>query len=165
MPADPLPQDRFRFLIIGDVVGRPGRRAVKEVLPRLKEAWKLDLVVANVENSASGSGITMRLFRELRDAGCELMTLGDHAWKRRENLEVLEKEPLLIRPHNYPEKALGRGVVTFESRCGVKVGLITVLGRVFMPAVDCPFATIDDFAHHQFHHGFSHYCSPGTWVV
>ena len=145
MPADSaVPSDeRFRFLIIGDVVGRPGRRAVKEVLPQLKRAWGLDLVICNAENSASGSGITPRLFRELRDAGCELMTLGDHAWKRRENLEVLEKEELLLRPHNYPEKALGRGVLTYESASGVKVGLITVLGRVFMPAVDCPFATID----------------------
>ncbi len=137
-------EKRFRILLIGDIVGRPGRRAVQALVPVMKDSWQLDLVVANAENAASGSGITPRLFRELSAAGVELMTLGDHAWKRKDTLEVLQKEERLLRPLNYPEEAFGTGVTVFEAAGGVPVGLVTVLGRVFMPPVACPFKRVDE---------------------
>lgn len=145
MPVE-LPDGRVvqRILILGDVVGRPGRDAVRALVPELRQAWELDLVIANAENAASGSGITPRLFRELANAGVDLMTLGDHSWKRKDNLDVLKKESKLLRPHNYPEDALGTGVGVVETAAGVKVGMVTVLGRIFMAPVECPFRTIDE---------------------
>jgi len=133
----------LRILLIGDIVGRPGRNVVKDRLPGLRESLDLDMVIANAENSAAGSGITMKIFNELRAAGIDLMTLGDHAWKRRDNLEVLDKEPLCLRPHNYPEVASGKGWSVIETDSGTKVAYIIVLGRVFMEPVSCPFKTID----------------------
>ncbi len=135
--------DPISILILGDVVGRPGRDAVKEWVPRLREAWGLEYVIANAENSAAGSGITPKLFRELNRAGVDLMTLGDHAWKRRDNLDVLDKESHLLRPHNYPADARGTGSIVVETPNGHKIGMVTVLGRVFLGHVDCPFKTID----------------------
>ena len=139
MPAS----DTFRVLIIGDIVGRPGRDAVTAAVPELRASLGLDLVVANAENSASGSGITPRLFREIQRAGVDVMTLGDHAWKRRDNLDVLRKEERLLRPGNYPDEAMGKGALVFDAPDGTRVGLITVLGRIFMDPVACPFRTID----------------------
>ena len=138
-----MPARHFRILIIGDIVGRPGRQIVKELVPSLREKLELDCVIANAENAAAGSGITPRLFRELTEAGIELMTLGDHAWKRKENLDVLATEPRLLRPHNYPKEALGTGATVYETPAGERIGFVTVLGRVFMPSVDCPFRTVD----------------------
>ncbi|MFQ5654961.1 MAG: TIGR00282 family metallophosphoesterase [Planctomycetota bacterium] len=140
MPAEPT---AVRILLIGDIVGRPGRRIVREPLPALRERWRLDLVVANAENAASGSGITPRLYRDLRSAGIDLMTLGDHAWKRKDNLEVLGSEERLLRPHNYPIHARGTGAGVVETSGGIPVAVVTVLGRVFMEPVDCPFRAID----------------------
>lgn len=139
-----MPADRgfYRVLLIGDIVGRPGREAVKELVPELRRSWQLDAVIANAENSASGSGLTPRLCRELQRAGVDMMTLGDHTWKRRDNLDVLKKEPTVLRPHNYPDEALGTGVIAHEIE-GAAVGLVTVLGRVFMGSVDCPFQSVD----------------------
>lgn len=143
MPDETMSRDRLRILILGDIVGRPGRTAVKELLPGLRESWAIDLVVANAENAAAGSGITLRLYRELAAAGIDVMTLGDHTWKRKENLEVLEKEPRLLRPHNYPAVALGTGSIVIDLEDGTRVGLVTVLGRIFMAPVECPFQAID----------------------
>ncbi len=116
---------------------------MQEVLPLMKEAWEIDLVIANAENAASGSGITPRLFKELTEAGVQLMSLGDHSWKRKENLNVLEKEERLRRPHNSPEEALGTGVGVVHASGEIPVVLVTVLGRVFMSPVECPFRSVD----------------------
>jgi len=143
--TDTLPAggDPLRILLIGDIVGKPGRRVVRERLAALRREWEIDLVIANAENSAAGSGITHRIFRDLRGAGVDLMTMGDHSWKRRDNLEVFEKEDRLLRPLNYPAQAMGTGSYLFEIPDGPPVGVVVVLGRVFMDAVDCPFRTID----------------------
>ncbi len=133
----------LKILLIGDIVGKPGRRIVREQLPRLRKEWELDLVIANAENSAAGSGITHRIFRDLRGSGVDLMTMGDHAWKRKDNLEVYQKEERLLRPMNYPDSAMGTGQYVIEVEEGVKVGVVVVLGRVFMENVDCPFRTLD----------------------
>ena len=140
MPGD---VHETRILLIGDIVGKPGRRIVQEMLPGLRESLDLDMVIANAENSAAGSGITPKIFADLRAAGVDLMTLGDHAWKRKDNLEVLDKEALCLRPHNYPEEAKGTGWAVVETADGVKVAYIIVLGRVFMDSVDCPLRTVD----------------------
>ncbi len=140
-----MPDERpaFRVLILGDIVGKPGRDAVVEVLPELRARHGIDFVLANAENAAAGSGITLRLFRELCRAGIDVMTLGDHSWKRRDNLEVFAKEKRLLRPHNYPGDAIGTGVLVMETKDGESVAIVTVLGRIFMEPVDCPFRTID----------------------
>jgi metallophosphoesterase (TIGR00282 family) len=113
------------------------------MLPDLRKSLDLDIVIANAENSAAGSGITPKIFAELRAAGVDLMTLGDHAWKRKDNLEVLNKEELCLRPGNYPEVAAGKGWGIVATDSGIKVAHIIVLGRVFMDSVDCPFRTVD----------------------
>ncbi|HIC22262.1 MAG TPA: TIGR00282 family metallophosphoesterase [Planctomycetes bacterium] len=133
----------MRILLIGDIVGKTGRRIVKQKLPGLRESLGLDLVIANAENSAAGSGITPKIFSELRAAGVDLMTLGDHAWKRKDNLDVLNNEELCLRPSNYPEVAAGKGWGVVSTESGVQVAHIIVLGRVFMDAVDCPFRAVD----------------------
>jgi len=138
MPTDPL-----RILIIGDIVGKPGRRIVREQVPRLRKEWGLDLVIANAENSAAGSGITHRIFRDLRGAGVDLMTMGDHSWRRKDNIEVFEKEDRLLRPLNYSDRAVGAGTFVHELEGGTKVGVVVVPGRVFMDGVDCPFRAVD----------------------
>lgn len=138
MSSDPL-----RILIIGDIVGKPGRRIVREQVPRLRKEWDLDLVIANAENSAAGSGITHRIFRDLRGSGVDLMTMGDHSWRRKDNIEVFEKEDRLLRPLNYSDRAVGAGSFVHELPDGTKVGMLIVLGRVFMDGVDCPFRAID----------------------
>lgn len=133
----------IRILLIGDIVGKTGRRIVKQMLPDLRKSLDLDIVIANAENSAAGSGITPKIFAELRAAGVDLMTLGDHAWKRKDNLEVLNNEELCLRPGNYPEVAAGKGWGIVATDSGIKVAHIIVLGRVFMDSVDCPFRTVD----------------------
>ncbi len=132
-----------RILVIGDIVGKVGREIVKEMLPDLRENLNLDLVIANAENSAAGSGITPKIFAELRAAGVDLMTLGDHAWKRKDNLDVLNNEALCLRPHNYPEVAAGKGWEVVTTGAGIPVAHVIVLGRVFMEAVDCPLRCVD----------------------
>ena len=140
MPADDA---LLRILIIGDIVGSPGRDAAKAIVPRLRDELELDLVIANAENAAAGSGITLRIFRELKRAGIDVMTMGDHTWRRKDNLEVLKREDRLLRPHNYPTEALGTGTIVVSADGGVEVGLVTVLGRIFMDPVACPFKTVD----------------------
>lgn len=133
----------LRILLIGDIVGKPGRRIVRDRVPRLRREWGLDLVIANAENSAAGSGITPRIFRDLRGAGVDLLTMGDHSWRRKDNLEVFEKEARLLRPQNYPDRAIGTGTHVIDLPGGERVGVVIVLGRVFMENVDCPFRTLD----------------------
>lgn len=133
----------IRLLVIGDIVGRPGRRLVQEWLPELRQQWQLDGIIANAENSAAGSGITEKIYSDLKASGVDMMSLGDHAWKRKDNLAVLADHPDCIRPMNYPTVAEGAGQFIFEVGSGVKVAYTIVLGRVFMDPVDCPYQTVD----------------------
>ena len=134
----------MNLLFIGDVVGHPGRRVISEQLPALRNRLKLDLVVANAENIADGAGITKKTADELFAAGVDVMTNGNHAWDKKEALDYITTEPRLLRPHNYPEGTPGTGwfVTTIES--GHKVGILNIMGNVYMhPALACPFATAD----------------------
>jgi 2',3'-cyclic-nucleotide 2'-phosphodiesterase len=129
----------MKVLFLGDVVGRPGRKAVKGLLPDLKKKYSLDMVVANAENASGGLGLTAGSARELFGLGLDAMTSGNHIWKHREIYPVLDSEPRLLRPANYPEGAPGTGLGIYRTSTGVEVALINLIGRTFMSPVDCPF--------------------------
>ncbi len=131
----------MKILFIGDIVGSPGREAVKKLLPQLRQEFKLDFVIANAENAAGGSGITSRVANELFDAGVCVLTSGDHIWKKSEIFEIINEDKRILRPVNFPSGAPGRGGEVFQAESGIKVGVINVQGRVFMEALDSPFKT------------------------
>lgn len=129
----------MNILFIGDVVGEPGRRAVKELLPKLKTKYNLEFVVANGENAAGGSGITPGLADEILGYGVDVITSGDHIWKKKEILDYIDTSKRLLRPANYPPDVPGYGSTVVESESGTKVAVINLQGRVFMQAIECPF--------------------------
>lgn len=131
----------MKVLFIGDIMGEPGRRAISRTLHKLVAQHGVDLVVGNGENVAGGFGITPDLAQELFELGLAVITTGNHAWDRKEALEYFRYEPRLLRPANYPEGAPGRGSTVVESASGEKLAVIQVMGRVYMPALDCPFQT------------------------
>jgi metallophosphoesterase (TIGR00282 family) len=133
----------MRILFVGDVVGRSGRAAVADRLPKLITDWKLDLVIVNGENSAGGFGITEAIYTELIDAGADAVTLGNHAWDQREALVFIERAPKLVRPLNYPAGTPGRGAALVEAKNGKRALIINAMGRIFMDPLDDPFAAID----------------------
>src|SRR5438477_12309474 len=133
----------MRILFVGDIVGRSGRVIVYERLPNLVRDWKLDLVVANGENSAGGFGITETIYRELVDCGVDAVTLGNHAWDQKEALVFIERAPRLIRPINYPAGTPGRGSAIVTARSGARVLVVNVMGRTFMDPLDAPFAALE----------------------
>ncbi len=133
----------MRLLLIGDVVGRPGRDIVRQALPALIRCEQIDLVVANGENAAAGAGITPAQCDELLAAGVNGITLGDHIYRRREIQPRLESADNLVKPANYPGTAPGQEYMLLTARNGVRVAVISLLGRVFMRPVDCPFAAAD----------------------
>ena len=133
----------MRLLLIGDIVGKPGRQIVAEAVRGLRVEQQLDLVVANAENAAAGSGLTENNYRELIAAGIDGITMGDHVYRRREIFSVLENERKIVRPANFPHEAPGHGFMTLRSRNGIDVGVFLCLGRVFMSPVDCPFQAAD----------------------
>jgi metallophosphoesterase (TIGR00282 family) len=133
----------MRLLFIGDVVGRPGRDIVCRAVPRLVAERQLDLVIANAENAAGGSGLTPEIYRELVAAGVDGITLGDHVYRRREIIPVLERESNIVRPANLPDEAPGRVWATVTARDGTRVGIFTLLGQLFMKPADSPFRLAD----------------------
>lgn len=133
----------MRLLFLGDVVGRTGRKAVVEALPRLRARYALDLVVVNAENAAGGFGITEAILLELLDAGADVVTLGNHAFDQKETLVYIERHERLLRPLNFPKGTPGRGAGIFRARNGADVLVMNAMGRVFMTDLDCPFRAID----------------------
>ncbi len=133
----------MKILIIGDVVGRPGRKAVKLLAPILREKFNFDFFIANAENAAGGSGITIKTAKELLDAGVDVITTGDHVFKQKEAEQALS-DTRIIRPLNYPPEAPGKGWTIVTSRSGEKIAVVNLLGRTFMKPVDCPFRAISD---------------------
>ena len=130
-------------LCIGDVFGEPGRRALAHFLPRLRDEFEVDLVVVNVENAAAGFGITPALARQLLGGGVDVMTSGNHIWDKKEILDYIVKENLLLRPANYPPGTPGVGSIVVKARTE-KVGVLNLQGRAFMATIDCPFRTADE---------------------
>ncbi|ETR78385.1 metallophosphoesterase [Afipia sp. P52-10] len=133
----------MRILFVGDVVGRSGRNAIAEYLPDAKRDWKLDLVVVNGENAAGGFGITEAIYHEFIDAGADVVTLGNHAWRQREALVFIERVPALIRPVNFPKNNPGKGAAMIEAANGGRVLVINAQGRVFMEPLNDPFAMVE----------------------
>lgn len=129
----------MKILFIGDIVGEPGRQAVKELVPKIKRSDHVDFVIGNGENAAGGSGITPALVKELCGYGIDVITSGDHIWKRQEILDYLATDKRIIRPANYPKQTPGFGSTVVESESGINVGVINLIGRVFMQALECPF--------------------------
>jgi hypothetical protein len=132
----------MRILFIGDIVGRPGRQLVKTGLAAMVSRHDVDLVIANAENSAAGFGITRDIGEELLDTGVDVMTSGNHIWDKREALDYIGVEPRLLRPANYPAGAPGNGSYLARTRTGQSVGVVNVMGRVFMLNIDDPFAVV-----------------------
>jgi 2',3'-cyclic-nucleotide 2'-phosphodiesterase len=134
----------MRLIFLGDVVGRAGRDAVLRELPLMRDRYQPDLVILNGENAAHGFGITEEIYRLLRDAGADVITLGNHSFDQREALVFIEREPELLRPVNYPAETPGRGVILAPTRAGQQVLVISVMGRVMIePALDDPFAAVE----------------------
>lgn len=129
----------MKVLTVGDIVGRPGRDAVSRFIPKFKKKKSIDFVIANGENAAGGSGLTPKIVKEILSSGVDVITSGDHIWKRKEIEEIIDKESRLLRPANYPEGILGCGWIIMDLKSGLKVGVINLMGRVFMKPLRCPF--------------------------
>ena len=133
----------MRILLIGDIVGKPGRQIVVRALPGLVERERLDLVIANAENAAGGSGITPQIYGELTSAGVDCITLGDHIYKKAEIVDTLKRETNILKPANFPPEAPGQELALLTARDGTRVAVFSLLGRVFMRPVDCPWKAAD----------------------
>ncbi|MBD1547313.1 TIGR00282 family metallophosphoesterase [Roseibium aggregatum] len=133
----------MRLLFLGDLVGRTGRTAVIEQLPGMVEDHRLDFVVVNGENSASGFGITEAILQDVLDAGADVVTTGNHVWDQRDTLVYIERQDRLLRPVNYPSGTPGRGAHLYTARNGARVMVANVMGRIYMDALDDPFNAID----------------------
>jgi hypothetical protein len=138
-----------KLLFIGDIVGEPGRRAVKALVPKLRGQFGLDFVIANGENSAGGSGITPKTASDIFSAGVDVITSGDHVWDQKEVMELLANEPRFLRPMNYPPGTPGHGSAVFEvqglksaGRSPLKIAVLNAQGRTFMPAIENPFLVV-----------------------
>ncbi len=132
----------MKILMVGDVIGRPGRAAFARYTPKLKKEKAIDLVVVNGENAAGGKGLTESVFDELVRAGADIVTSGNHIWDKKEVAAIIDREPYLVRPGNYPEGVPGRGWCEYPWR-SVNLGVMNLAGRVFMPPVDCPFQRVE----------------------
>jgi 2',3'-cyclic-nucleotide 2'-phosphodiesterase len=144
----------MRVLILGDVVGRPARRAIRDLVPSLVEREQVDLAIANAENAAGGIGVDIKSAKELLSAGLNVLTSGNHIWKKKEIYPYLDEHSHLIRPANYPAGAPGRGWCTWQNESGLKALIVNIQGRVFMPNhVEDPFRSVDaiyrEWAHHS----------------
>jgi 2',3'-cyclic-nucleotide 2'-phosphodiesterase len=132
----------MRLLFIGDIVGRPGRDLVRRGLSAIVDHHRIDLVIANAENAAAGFGITREIGDQLLESGVDVLTSGNHIWDKKEALDYIGTEPRLLRPANYPAGVPGNGSYLARTRDGVSVGVINVMGRVFMIDIDDPFAVV-----------------------
>lgn len=132
----------MKILFIGDIIGKYGRKITAETLPELTKELTPDLIIANGENSAHGYGITGKVYQELLEIGIEAFTMGNHMWDKKELSKSIEKFPRMVRPANYPEGVPGQSYIMLEKN-GAKIALVNLLGRTFMPPMDCPFQTIE----------------------
>jgi len=129
----------LKIIFLGDVVGRPGRRAVRLVLPRLMEEHSADFAIVNCENAAAGYGITRSTADELFAGGADCLTSGNHIWANKEAETLLAQDPRILRPANFASGAPGQGVGVYQARNGETIGVINLIGRIFMDPADCPF--------------------------
>ena len=132
----------MKILFIGDIVGKPGREIIRKGLPGLAEHLEADLVIANAENAAAGFGVTKDIGDTLLESGVHVMTSGNHIWAKKEVIEYIGAQPRLLRPANYPAGVPGRGSYVAQTSDGRAVGVINVMGRVFMQSIDDPFTIV-----------------------
>lgn len=134
----------MRILMVGDIVGKPGRRAVRQLLGGLRSEYRLDLIIGNGENAAGGNGITRQIADELFDSGIDILTMGNHVWDKKEIFGFIDQEPRILRPANYPPGTPGQGFGVFRTHTNQNIGIISLSGRVFMgESLDCPFRTAE----------------------
>lgn len=134
---------KLNVLCIGDIVGRPGRRIVAEKLRTLVKEHQIDCVIANAENAAGGSGLTPQIYDKLLRYGVNLITLGDHSYRKRDIIQTLEAAENIARPANFSEHAAGRGFAIYKTSKGPTIGVIALIGRLFMKPADCPYTAAD----------------------
>jgi len=133
-----------RILMLGDLIGRPGRRVVKELLPEFIRKNEVDIVVANGENASGGAGLIESCAKELLSCGVNVITSGNHIWNKKEIYSYIGKYPQIIRPANYPDDIAGKGSYLFKhEKSGKNIGVINILGQVFMPPIDSPFVSVE----------------------
>ena len=134
---------KLNVLCIGDIVGKPGRRIVAEKLKNLVQEHDVDCVIANAENAAGGSGLTPQIYNKLMRYGVNLVTLGDHVYRKREIIQTLESENNIVRPANLSENAAGKSIALYKTGKGPVVAVVSLIGRIFMKPADCPYSAID----------------------
>ena len=134
---------KLNILCIGDIVGRPGRRILAEKLKQLVSELDIDCVIANAENAAGGSGLTPQIYNKLQHYGVNLITLGDHTYRKKDIIRTLESSDDIVRPANLSEHSTGRGFAVYKTAKGPSVGVINLIGRVFMKPADCPYNCVD----------------------
>ncbi len=134
---------KVNILCIGDIVGRPGRRIVADKLKSMVRELDVDCVIANAENAAGGSGLTPQIYNKLLRYGVNLITLGDHTYRKREIIQILETSDNIVRPANLSERAAGRGTAVYKTAKGPTVAVVALIGRLFMKSADCPYNAID----------------------
>ena len=135
----------MKILCIGDIVGKPGREALQDLLPQIREEHRIDFTIVNAENAAGGAGLTPRIAEQLLQIGCDVITLGDHVWDQKDLESYLDETDNVIRPANFPSETPGKGWCIKQTSSGLKVGVINLIGRVFMRyQVNCPFRTIKE---------------------
>lgn len=134
----------MNILVIGDIVGRPGREILKSMLSWVQTRYNIDFTIANAENAAGGRGLTLDVKNELLGIGIDCLTMGNHVWDNKNIFSFIDDEPRLIRPINYPADCPGQGIHIFKAGFNKKIAVINASGRVFLPALDCPFRALDD---------------------
>lgn len=134
---------KIKVLCIGDIVGRPGRHVLSQKLALLIKERKIDCVIANAENAAGGSGLTPQIYEKLMRYGVNLVTLGDHAYRKREIISVLESQKNIVRPANLSPYSAGKDFAIYETSSGVRIAVVALIGRIFLKPADCPYAKID----------------------
>ncbi|SHH12643.1 hypothetical protein SAMN02745221_01742 [Thermosyntropha lipolytica DSM 11003] len=134
----------MNILVIGDIVGRPGRRAVKNILPAIQKEYDVIFTIANAENAAGGRGLSRSVMDELLNCNIDVLTMGNHVWDNKEINTFIDDEPRLIRPANYPPYCPGQGYHIYNAGFGVKIAVVNLSGRVFLPSLDCPFRTMEE---------------------
>ncbi len=136
------PNNVFRALVLGDVIGDPGRQAIFRTLHKIRQRLEPDMVIINGENAAHGFGITRNIVEEFLQNGISVVTTGNHVWQKKEIFKFIDEFPGFLRPLNYPPGTPGHGSVILDIQ-GVKVGVINAMGRIYMDAIDCPFQAVD----------------------
>ncbi|MGI5911778.1 MAG: TIGR00282 family metallophosphoesterase [Syntrophomonadaceae bacterium] len=138
-----LEECQINILIIADVVGKPGRRAIKNILPMIQKENNLEFIIANAENAAGGRGLTRQVMDELLGSGIDVLTMGNHVWDNKDIFNIIDDEFRLIRPINFPPYCPGQGYHIYTSGSNKKIAVINTMGRIFMQPLDCPFRIVD----------------------